>query len=145
MARDWLRIYGCDAVIVSGPASQEQFKPYAYPRKFDGVLPVLWRESDVTIYAVPRRSRALATWCAAPIWRRVSPRRQPASGVTAFLAALEDPGLPQPLSNGWEPATRAWPPIFDPVTSSPFRSPIIEAGAPASTDRRGACGAILLD
>jgi len=101
MARDWLRIYGCDAVIVSGPASQEQFKPYAYPRKFDGVLPVLWRESDVTIYAVPRRSRALAH-----VVRRADlapgfpPDASRPAELQPFLAALEDPGLP--------PATFQW-------------------------------------
>jgi hypothetical protein len=95
VARDWLRIYGCDAVIVSGPASQEQFKPYAYPRKFDGVLPVLWRESDVTIYAVPRRSRALAH-----VVRRADlapgfpPDASRPAELQPFLAALEDPGLP---------------------------------------------------
>jgi len=96
VARDWLRIYGCDAVIVSGPASQEQFKPYVYPRKYEGVLPVVWRESDVTIYAVPRRSRSLAH-----VVRRadLAPRFPPDASRLAelhpFLAALDDPGLPE--------------------------------------------------
>jgi hypothetical protein len=95
VARDWLRIYGCDAVIVSGPASEEQFKPYVYPRKFDGVLPLLWRENDVAIYAVPRRSRSLAQ-----VVRRadLAPGFPPDAGHPAelqpFLAALEDPALP---------------------------------------------------
>jgi hypothetical protein len=101
VARDWLRIYGCDAVIVSGPASEEQYKPFPYPRKFDGVLPVLWRESDVTIYAVPRRSPSLAH-----VVRRddLAPRFPPDASRPAelqpFLAALEDPALP--------PATFQW-------------------------------------
>jgi hypothetical protein len=96
VARDWLRIYGCDAVIVSGPASEEQLKPYAYPRKFEGVLPVLWRESDVTIYAVPRRSRALAH-----VVRRADlapgfpPDASRPAELQPFLTALEDPGLPE--------------------------------------------------
>ena len=92
VARDWLRIYGCDAVIVSGPASEEQFKPYAYPRKFDGVLPVLWRESDVTIYAVPRRSRSLAHVVRqADLAPAFPPGRQPASGVTALSDGARRP------------------------------------------------------
>jgi hypothetical protein len=96
VARDWLRIYGCDAVIVSGPESEEQFKPYAYPRKFEGVLPVLWRESGVTVYAVPRRSQSLAH-----VVRRtdLAPRFPPDASRPAelepLLAALEDPGLPE--------------------------------------------------
>ena len=95
VARDWLRIYGCDAVIVSGPASQEQFKPYAYPRKFEGVLPVLWRESDVAIYAVPRRSRALAHVVRpADLAPRFPPDASRPAELQPFLAALEDPGLP---------------------------------------------------
>lgn len=95
VARDWLRVYGCDAVIVSGPASREQFKPYAYPRKFDGVLPVLWRESDVTIYAVPRRSRALAHVVRqADLAPGFPPDASRPAELRPFLTALEDPGLP---------------------------------------------------
>ena len=103
VARDWLRIYGCDAVIVSGPASEEQLKPYAYayPRKFEGVLPVLWRESDVTIYAVPRRSRALAQVVRpADLAPDFPPDASRPAELQPFLAALDDPGLP--------PATFQW-------------------------------------
>jgi hypothetical protein len=101
VARDWLRIYGCDAVIVSGPASQEQFKPYTYPRKFDGVLPVLWRESDVTIYAVPRRSRSLARVVRqADLARRFPPDASRLVELQPFLTALDDPGLP-PANFQW--------------------------------------------
>jgi hypothetical protein len=96
VARDWLRIYGCDAVIVSGPASEEQFKPYAYPRKFEGVLPALWRESDVAIYAVPRRSRSLAHVVRqADLARGFPPDAGHPAELQPFLAALEDPGLPE--------------------------------------------------
>jgi hypothetical protein len=103
VARDWLRIYGCDAVIVSGPASEEQLKPYAYayPRKFEGVLPVLWRESDVTIYAVPRRSRALAQVVRpTDLAPGFPPDASRPAELQPFLAALDDPGLP--------PATFEW-------------------------------------
>jgi hypothetical protein len=96
VARDWLRAYGCDAVIVSGPASQEQFKPYIYPRKFDGVLPVLWREDDVTLYAVPRRSRSLAHVVhRADLAPRFPPDASRLDDLQPFLTALEDPALPE--------------------------------------------------
>jgi len=95
VARDWLRIYGCDAVIVSGPQSEEQFKPYIYPRKFEGVLPVLWRESGVSIYAVPRRSRSLAhVVLQADLARRFPPDASRLAELQPFLAALEKPDLP---------------------------------------------------
>ena len=96
VARDWLRIYGCDAVIVSGPASEEQFKPYVYPRKFDGVLPVLWRENDVTIYAVPRRSPTLAHVVRpADLAPRFPADAGRLAALQPFLTALEDPGMPE--------------------------------------------------
>jgi hypothetical protein len=97
VARDWLRIYGCDAVIVSGPASEEQFKPYAYPRKFEGVLPVVWRESDVAVYAVPRRSPTLAHVVRRADLAQRFPARNPSqlADLQPFLAALEDRSLPE--------------------------------------------------
>lgn len=56
----WLRAYGASAIGVTGPASTEYFKPYWNPRKFDGVLPELWRDGDNVVYRVPRRSSSLA-------------------------------------------------------------------------------------
>src|SRR6185369_6146840 len=54
-----LKAYGAAAVAVSGSGSQEYWKPYAYPEKFDA-LPVLWSEDGVTVYRVPQRSSSLA-------------------------------------------------------------------------------------
>jgi hypothetical protein len=56
----WLKAYGVGAIAVSGPRSQEYWKPYAHPAKFEGVLPVLWRADDVTLYRVPLRTESLA-------------------------------------------------------------------------------------
>ncbi len=56
----WLKALGARAVTVPGPRSEEYYKPFADPKKFDGILPVLWREGDDTIYAVPARSDSLA-------------------------------------------------------------------------------------
>ena len=56
----WLKAFGAQAITVPGPQSLEYWKPFAHPRKFDGVLPVLWRESDTSIYAVSARPFSLA-------------------------------------------------------------------------------------
>jgi hypothetical protein len=56
----WLKAFGVHAVAVPGPNSHEYWKPFAHPKKFEGVLPVLWRDDDVTIYRVPQSSASLA-------------------------------------------------------------------------------------
>jgi hypothetical protein len=56
----WLKAFGVQSVAVPGPHSPEYWKPFVNPRKFDGMLPVLWQEDDTTIYRVPERSASLA-------------------------------------------------------------------------------------
>ncbi|HTB18516.1 MAG TPA: glycosyltransferase family 39 protein, partial [Bryobacteraceae bacterium] len=56
----WLKALGARAVSVPGPHSAEYYKPFANPAKFEGLLPVLWRQNDDTIYAIPVRSNSLA-------------------------------------------------------------------------------------
>ncbi len=91
----WLKAYGNHAVTVPGPNSREAYKPYRNPRKFEGVLPVLWHAEDDTIYGVPQRTRSLAH--VIPAAAAIS--RPPEHGldleqVTKYVAALDDPGLP---------------------------------------------------
>jgi hypothetical protein len=52
----WLQAMGVDAAYVADKRSQEIFKDYRFPKKFEGVLPVIYHnhEGD-TIYRVPRR------------------------------------------------------------------------------------------
>ncbi len=52
----WLRAYGANAIGTTGPNSTEFFKPYWNWKKFDGVLPELWRQGENVIYRVPRKS-----------------------------------------------------------------------------------------
>jgi hypothetical protein len=49
----WLKAFGVRAISVHGSNSREHWKPFRNPRKFEGVLPVLWREGDDEIYQVP--------------------------------------------------------------------------------------------
>lgn len=54
----WLKAYGVHAVEVNGPHSQEIYKDFVYPKKFDGILEELWRSGDDVIYRVPGASLA---------------------------------------------------------------------------------------
>jgi hypothetical protein len=56
----WLKALGAHAISVPGPDSPDYNKPFVNPTKFDGLLPVLWKQGFETIYAVPARSNSLA-------------------------------------------------------------------------------------
>ncbi len=107
VALTWLKAYGVSAVGVSGPGSAEFFKPFRNPLKFEGLLPVLWREGGDVIYAIPRRSDSLAH----VIWPAGLPPRTPEGGldmepVRHYVAALDDPALPTAAMN-WRAPDRA--------------------------------------
>jgi hypothetical protein len=91
----WLKAYGAGAIGITGPASTEYFKPFWNSRKFDGVLPELWRDGDNAIYRVPRRSSSLAH----VVDRSALLMRPPENGLDTGLleklvAQLDDPGKP---------------------------------------------------
>ncbi|HJT88787.1 MAG TPA: hypothetical protein VJ732_13050 [Bryobacteraceae bacterium] len=102
----WLEAFGVGAVAVSGPNSREYWKPYKHPGKFQGVLPVLWSEDDVTIYRVPQRTESLAHVVPAEAVVRQEPRG-PAdiAPLGPYVRALEDPALP-PTRFAWEGRNR---------------------------------------
>jgi hypothetical protein len=111
----WLKAFGTVAIAVSGPKSQEYWKGFAHPAKFDGRLPVLWSEDDVTIYRVPLRTESLAH--VVPVSALV--RRAPSGPgdteeVEKYVTALEDASLPR-AEFQWQGANRihirttAWP------------------------------------
>src|SRR5665811_574626 len=56
----WLKAFGAHAISVPGPESSDYFKPFVHPHKFDGVLPLLWRDRGDSIYEVPSRTLSLA-------------------------------------------------------------------------------------
>jgi len=53
-----LRTLGVEYVVVHGPKSREHYRDFKNPRKFEGLLEVVWREEDDTIYRVPFSSLA---------------------------------------------------------------------------------------
>ncbi len=98
----WLQAFGVHAVHVSGPEGKEFFKPFANPRKFEGLLPVLWREGDDTIYQVPQRSASLAHVIPATAVARRAPRHGlDVEPLLPYVAALQDRTLP-PAEWSWQ-------------------------------------------
>jgi hypothetical protein len=92
----WLKAFGVQAVGVTGEGSTEVYKPFKDPKKFDGVLDVLWRDGGDVLYRVGKPRLSLA---------RVVPRsslvsRTPINGadvepLRAYVAALEDASMPE--------------------------------------------------
>ena len=92
----WLKAFGIQAVTVCGPKSTEFWKPYAEPGKFEGLLPVLWREDDVTIYRVPQRNTSLAHVIPESAVARGVPYQNLAPAeLEKYVATLEDVRLPE--------------------------------------------------
>ena len=93
----WLKAFGVAAIYVPGPKSPDRANAFARPAKFDGILPVLWRDADTTIYGTQLRSGSLAHVIpsAAQVVRR------PVHGLDtgpakAYVKALGDPSFPEP-------------------------------------------------
>lgn len=98
----WLKAFGCGAVVVPEAGGSDSYHAILNPRKFDGLLPLVWRDRDDSIYQVPLRSTTLAH--VIPVSAIVS--RRPIHGLhiepaRLYVAALEDPSLPAP-SLRWE-------------------------------------------
>lgn len=91
----WLKAFGVGAVGVSGPGSQEFWKPYAHPSKFEGVLPAIWRDSGVTFYRIPQRSSSFAHAVTETALVRTAPSSpSDVDSIESYVAALDDPALP---------------------------------------------------
>lgn len=103
----WLKAFGARAISVPGPDSSDHYKPIANPFKFEGVLPVLWRDRGDTIYEVPLRSASLAHVIPAA----AVPARRPVHGldiepVEPYVAALDDSRYPS-ASFEWQGTSQA--------------------------------------
>jgi len=91
----WLKAFGVRTIAVTGPDSTEHYNALANPRKFDGVLPLLWSEGDDAIYEVTSRSASLAHVIpsSAVVTHRPSHGLDIAP-VEPYVAALDDPAYP---------------------------------------------------
>jgi hypothetical protein len=91
----WLQAFGNQAIYVPGAHSRESSHAVLDSLKFAGSLPVLWRDEDDTIYAVPQRSSSLAH----VIPKEAAVNRPPIHGLDVdplrpYVAALTDSTLP---------------------------------------------------
>jgi hypothetical protein len=92
----WLKALGNQAIAVPGANSQESYHPFRNPRKFEGVLPVLWREGGDTIYRVPQRSLSLAHVIPASALAQRTPKHGlDVDPLVPYVAAIGDAGLPE--------------------------------------------------
>jgi hypothetical protein len=92
----WLKAMGVQAVGVTGEGSTEVYKPVKDPKKYEGVLGVLWRDGGDVLYRVGKPHLSLA---------RVVPRgslvsRTPINAADVdplrpYVAALEDRAMPE--------------------------------------------------
>src|SRR5262249_23673342 len=102
----WLKAYGTGLVAISGKNSQEYWKSFSHPEKFDGLLPVLWSQGGVNIYRVPLRESTLAHIVPETALVSQAPKIPEDVGqVERYVAALDDPALPNTAFQ-WEGRNR---------------------------------------
>jgi hypothetical protein len=90
-----MKAYGVTAVAVSGPNSREYWKPFFHPTKFEGMLPVLWRAEDVTIYGILQPRAGLAHVVSeSALVARTPARANDTAGVERYVDALDDSSMP---------------------------------------------------
>ncbi|MDR3701925.1 MAG: hypothetical protein P4L56_19910 [Candidatus Sulfopaludibacter sp.] len=103
----WLKAFGAQAISVAGPDSNDYYKPFVHPRKFEGVLPAIWRDGDNTIYEVPGRSTSLAHVIpASAVVARTPIHGLDTAPAQAYVAALDDARYPL-AGFGWASMSEA--------------------------------------
>jgi hypothetical protein len=91
----WLQAMGVHAIVVNGPESNDEYKDYRKPGRFEGLLPVLHRERGDTIYQIPQRTASLAHVLHAGEALAPVPSGVPGNAdVTRYVNAIESPDRP---------------------------------------------------
>lgn len=96
----WLRVFGVQAIAVSGPESPEFWKPFTDKAKYHGQLDVLWKENDTTLYRVPLRVASLAH-----VVPETAKSNEHWEGIRRYAEALDAERLPG-LQFAWEGRNR---------------------------------------
>jgi hypothetical protein len=96
VAATWLTAYGISAVGVAGKSQLGQ--PFGNPRKFDGVLPEVWRSGEEVVYRVQESGTSLVH----VVDRSAIVQRHPVNGIDieplqSLIAALDRPAGPASL------------------------------------------------
>jgi hypothetical protein len=92
----WFKALGIRAVAVSGPRSTEVYKPFHHPLKFEGRLPVLWRDGDDIIYEVPWRYYSIAhAMEPQDLVQRTLRHGVDTEPLIPYVAAIDQPDAPE--------------------------------------------------
>jgi hypothetical protein len=102
---DWLKVYGCDAIVGGEPGTGEFFHPFAHPEKLHD-LPLLWRDGAETVYDIPRIRRSLAHVVRPSDIPVAAPPAYYTKPIEPFLDVLENPKLP-PADFTWRGSSAA--------------------------------------
>jgi hypothetical protein len=102
----WLKAFGAHQVTVVGPESTSFWKPFAHPAKFDGVLPLLWRDGGDSIYEIPGRRSLAHVIPVSAVVARTPIHGLDTAPVDPFVAALDDPQYPD-ASFQWKSLSEA--------------------------------------
>jgi len=97
----WLKALGVSFVVTDDAKSTEVYHDVRHPYKFDGVLPLRWRDDGDFIYEVPMPSGSLAH----AVFPNELVRRFPVNGIDVaplrqYVSALDDPSRPV-LKTAW--------------------------------------------
>ena len=90
----WLKALGVHGVAVSGPGSTEVYKDFRNPGKFDGSLPVVWREGGDVLYRVGLPSPLAHVMASSDLVEKVPENGMDVEPLRAYVAALDNPGTP---------------------------------------------------
>ncbi len=91
----WLKAYGVHATGMSGPRSTEYFKPFVNWKKYEGALPVLWREGDDVIYRVSPPASLARVVPRSSLVSRLPENGADVAPLRPCVAALDDPSMPR--------------------------------------------------
>ncbi|MBL8233328.1 MAG: hypothetical protein JNL98_32830, partial [Bryobacterales bacterium] len=104
----WLQCTGVDAAIVHDATSEEPYHDIQHPKKWNGVMPLVWQDGKGNfIYQVPRRYRSLARVVDAAKLDAIGPMPEdPTMDQLRMLADLLERGPDAPTSTRWETTDR---------------------------------------
>ncbi|HLK62301.1 MAG TPA: hypothetical protein VKU19_02590 [Bryobacteraceae bacterium] len=106
----WMQAMGADVICVPDKRSQEVFKDFEYPQKFEGVLPVLYDDQQGNVlYKIPRRYPARARVVETAKLNAVNPPRfnDDVENLQAYADVLEKgPEAPPTLTREGTDAMR---------------------------------------
>ncbi len=94
-----LRTLGVEYVVVHGPKSEEHYRDFTKPTKFDGYLEEVYNDHDDKVYRVPFQSLAVLVRGAE------LPPDPVVQVLDRYAGAFNDPSRPK-LSSSWQGPTR---------------------------------------